>query len=150
MSLPLGNLPDTRYPDPRIEALDKRFIYKQGNAAIERIATGFRWAEGPAWFGDHGCLIFSTALSVRQYPMATVLVRFDGGDVPIVTGDVPPSPDTPITSPQPTGFTTNQAFATAEGVYCFGLQTTQHYAPLWQTVQAVNGEQKVIAFRRQP
>ena len=59
MFLPLGNLPDTRYPDPRIEPLDKRFIYKQGNAAIERIATGFRWAEGPVWFGDHGCLIFS-------------------------------------------------------------------------------------------
>ena len=59
MTLPLGNLPDTRYPDPRIEVLDKRFVYKQGNAAIERIATGFRWAEGPVWFGDHGCLIFS-------------------------------------------------------------------------------------------
>lgn len=59
MSLPLGNLPDTRYPDPRIEPLDKRFVYKQGNAAIERIATGLRWAEGPVWFGDHGSLIFS-------------------------------------------------------------------------------------------
>ena len=59
MTLPLGNLPDTRYPDPRIEVLDKRFVYKQGNATIERIATGFRWAEGPVWFGDHGCLIFS-------------------------------------------------------------------------------------------
>lgn len=59
MSLPLGNLPDTRYPDPRIEVLDKRFTHKQGNAAIERIATGFRWAEGPVWFGDGGYLLFS-------------------------------------------------------------------------------------------
>lgn len=59
MTLPLGNLPDTRYPDPRIAVLDKRFTHKQGNAAIERIATGFRWAEGPVWFGDAGCLIFS-------------------------------------------------------------------------------------------
>ncbi len=25
MSLPLGLLPDTRYPDPRIEVLDRRF-----------------------------------------------------------------------------------------------------------------------------
>ena len=57
--LPLGNLPDTRYPDPRIEKLDKRFLYKQGNAAIERIATGFRWAEGPVYFRDGGYLIFS-------------------------------------------------------------------------------------------
>jgi len=58
-ALPLGNLPDSRYPDPRIEVLDRRFVYRQGNAAIERIATGFRWAEGPVWFGDAGCLIFS-------------------------------------------------------------------------------------------
>jgi gluconolactonase len=57
--LPLGNLPDTRYPDPRIEPLDRRFTYKQGNAAIERIATGFRWAEGPVWFRDGGYLLFS-------------------------------------------------------------------------------------------
>jgi hypothetical protein len=41
--LPLGDLPNTRYPDPRVEALDKRFRYKIGNAAIERIVTGFRW-----------------------------------------------------------------------------------------------------------
>jgi gluconolactonase len=59
MTLPLGNLPDTRYPDPRIEPLDKRFRYKQGNAGIERIATGFRWAEGPVWFRDGNYLIFS-------------------------------------------------------------------------------------------
>ena len=59
MTLPLGNLPDTRYPDPRIEALDKRFRTRQANAAIERIATGFRWAEGPVWFRDGDYLIFS-------------------------------------------------------------------------------------------
>ena len=59
MSLPLGNLPDTRYPDPRIERLDPRFVYRQGNAAIERIASGFRWAEGPVYFRDGGFLVFS-------------------------------------------------------------------------------------------
>lgn len=32
MTLPLGNLPHTRYPDPRIERLDARFAYRQGNA----------------------------------------------------------------------------------------------------------------------
>src|SRR5215813_12637290 len=57
--LSLGNLPDTRYPDPRIEVLDKRFRYKQGNAGIERIATGFRWAEGPVYFRDGGYLLWS-------------------------------------------------------------------------------------------
>ncbi|MFE1598691.1 SMP-30/gluconolactonase/LRE family protein [Methylobacterium sp. ID0610] len=57
--LPLGNLPGTRYPDPRVEVLDKRFKAKVGNAAIERIATGFRWAEGPVYFRDGGYLIWS-------------------------------------------------------------------------------------------
>jgi gluconolactonase len=57
--LPLGNLPGTRYPDPRIEALDKRFTAKQGNAAIERIATGCRWCEGPVYFADGGYLLWS-------------------------------------------------------------------------------------------
>jgi gluconolactonase len=58
--LPLGPLPGTRYPDPRIEAVDpKRFKYKQGNAYIERIATGFRWAEGPAYHRGLGMLIWS-------------------------------------------------------------------------------------------
>jgi gluconolactonase len=52
-------LPDTRYPDPHIERLDPRFVYQQGNAAIERIATGFRWAEGPVYFRDGGFLVFS-------------------------------------------------------------------------------------------
>jgi gluconolactonase len=56
--LPLGHLPGTRYPDPRVERLDKRFP-QQGNAAIERIATGFRWAEGPVYFRDGGYLLWS-------------------------------------------------------------------------------------------
>jgi gluconolactonase len=57
--LPLGNLAETRYPDPRIEVLDKRFKAKIGNAAIERIATGFRWAEGPVYFPDGGYFLWS-------------------------------------------------------------------------------------------
>jgi gluconolactonase len=56
--LPLGHLQGTRYPDPRVEKLDKRFR-SQGNAAIERIATGFRWAEGPVYFRDGGYLLWS-------------------------------------------------------------------------------------------
>ena len=57
--LPLGDLPGTRYPDPRLESLDKRFSAKVGNSAIERIATGFRWAEGPVYFRDGGYLLWS-------------------------------------------------------------------------------------------
>jgi gluconolactonase len=49
-----------RYPDPAIEVLDPRFAkYKLGNAAVERLWTGARWAEGPVWFGDARCLLFS-------------------------------------------------------------------------------------------
>jgi gluconolactonase len=29
------------------------------NAPVKRLATGFDWAEGPVWFGDQGCLLFS-------------------------------------------------------------------------------------------
>lgn len=49
-----------RYPDPAIEQLDPRFAaYRLGGAAIERIWTGGRWTEGPAWFGDGRFLIWS-------------------------------------------------------------------------------------------
>jgi gluconolactonase len=42
------------------EVHDPRFGgYFMGNAALEKLATGFRWAEGPVWFGDAGCLLFS-------------------------------------------------------------------------------------------
>src|SRR5437588_3794786 len=57
--LPLGPLPGTRYPDPRIEVLDRRFKYKIGNAGIERVCTGFRWCEGPVYFRDGGYLLWS-------------------------------------------------------------------------------------------
>ncbi|MGZ4624714.1 MAG: SMP-30/gluconolactonase/LRE family protein, partial [Kineosporiaceae bacterium] len=49
-----------RYPDSAVRAVDPRFErYVLFNAAVERIATGFRWVEGPVWFGDHQCLVFS-------------------------------------------------------------------------------------------
>jgi gluconolactonase len=57
--LPLGPLPGTRYPDPRVQALDPRFKYRIGNAGIERVATGFRWCEGPVYFRDGGYLLWS-------------------------------------------------------------------------------------------
>ena len=33
--------------------------YVLGNAPPKRLATGFDWVEGPVWFGDMGCLLFS-------------------------------------------------------------------------------------------
>jgi gluconolactonase len=42
------------------EVHDPRFGgFFMGNAALERLAGGFRWAEGPVWFGDAGHLLFS-------------------------------------------------------------------------------------------
>jgi gluconolactonase len=49
-----------RYPDPAVRVLDPRFErYRISSAAVECIATGGRWTEGPVWFGDHRCLLFS-------------------------------------------------------------------------------------------
>jgi gluconolactonase len=49
-----------RYPDPAIEILDPSFLkYRLYAASIEQLATGFRWAEGPVWFGDGRYLLFS-------------------------------------------------------------------------------------------
>ncbi|MEO1002524.1 MAG: SMP-30/gluconolactonase/LRE family protein [Cyanobacteria bacterium J06638_7] len=43
----------TESHDPRFEAL---VLF---NAELELLAGGFRWLEGPVWFGDHRCLLFS-------------------------------------------------------------------------------------------
>jgi gluconolactonase len=41
------------------EIHDPRFAhYLLANAALEELAGGFRWIEGPVWFGDAGCLLF--------------------------------------------------------------------------------------------
>src|ERR1700691_2752939 len=58
--LPLGPLPNSRYPDEHIEVIDKkRFKGSPGTGAVERVATGFRWAEGPAYFAAGRYLVFS-------------------------------------------------------------------------------------------
>ena len=50
-----------RYPDPAIEILDEERFgpFRLGNAAVERLWTGARWTEGPVYFGDARCLLFS-------------------------------------------------------------------------------------------
>lgn len=48
------------------EVTDPRFArFVMGNAPVKRLATGFDWVEGPVWFGDHGCLLFSDIPSNR-------------------------------------------------------------------------------------
>ncbi len=64
------------------EIKDRRFAaYILANAPVEELATGFRWLEGPVWFGDANCLLFQdlprnrtmrwseeTGVSVFRYP----------------------------------------------------------------------------------
>jgi gluconolactonase len=52
--------PSVRYPDPAIQALDPRFEkYWIKLAAVDKLASGCRWAEGPVWFGDGRYLLWS-------------------------------------------------------------------------------------------
>src|SRR5664279_323871 len=56
-----------RYTDPDVVALDKRFSkYVIGNAALERLWTGARWAEGPAWCAAGRFLLWSDLPNNRQ------------------------------------------------------------------------------------
>jgi gluconolactonase len=59
--------PVERYPDPAVQILDPSFSrYRLALAGVERLWTGARWSEGPAWFGDQRCLIWSDIPNNRQ------------------------------------------------------------------------------------
>src|SRR5436190_13736869 len=52
--------PHVGYPDPAVQILHPSFErYRIVQAGVERLATGLRWAEGPVWFGDLRCLLWS-------------------------------------------------------------------------------------------
>src|SRR5262245_14157312 len=66
--LPLGPLPGSRYPDSHLELAKKLskptfgpsgFPAFAGTMAVERVATGFRWAEGPVYFPAGRYVLFS-------------------------------------------------------------------------------------------
>ena len=49
-----------RYPDASVELLDPSFAkYRVALASVERLADGCRWSEGPVYFGDQRCLLWS-------------------------------------------------------------------------------------------
>lgn len=61
-------IPSQRYPDPCVVSVTPAFDqYKLALAKVERIATGFRWCEGPVWFGDQRVLIWSDVPGNVQY-----------------------------------------------------------------------------------
>ena len=46
---------NARYPDPAVLILDPSFAkYRIDSSTVEQLATGMRWAEGPAYFPDNG------------------------------------------------------------------------------------------------
>src|SRR6266481_1301280 len=52
--------PSERYPDPAIKILDPSFArYRIAQTTVERLYTGARWSEGPVWFGDARCVLWS-------------------------------------------------------------------------------------------
>jgi gluconolactonase len=52
--------PTASYPDPAIKILSPAFEkYRVVLAGVERLATGFRFTEGPVWFGDGRYLLWS-------------------------------------------------------------------------------------------
>src|SRR5215471_18461695 len=52
--------PTVPYPDPNVQVLDPRFRkYIAGTTLLRRLWTGAEWTEGPVWFGDLHCVIFS-------------------------------------------------------------------------------------------
>jgi gluconolactonase len=58
MSAPL--VLNDRVPDPAVKALDPSFEkYRLPLASVERLSQGFSWAEGPVYFGDARCLLWS-------------------------------------------------------------------------------------------
>ena len=60
--------PSPRYPDANVVVIDESFAqYKLPLTKIERLATGFRWCEGPVWFGDCRTLIFSDVPGNAMY-----------------------------------------------------------------------------------
>ena len=60
-----------QHHDPRFRHLTV------GSAGLDRIATGCRWAEGPVWFDDLQCLLFS------DIPNQRILRWVPGGEVSV-------------------------------------------------------------------
>ncbi|MDE2005827.1 MAG: SMP-30/gluconolactonase/LRE family protein [Rhodospirillales bacterium] len=52
--------PSERYPDPAVRVLHPDFNqYRLALASVERLHTGCRWSEGPVYFGDARCVLWS-------------------------------------------------------------------------------------------
>jgi gluconolactonase len=62
-----------RLPDPAVKVLDKSFEkYRVLLASVERLSQGYSWAEGPVYFGDARCVLWSDIPNNR-------IMRWDEG-----------------------------------------------------------------------
>ena len=60
--------PPNIYPDPDVIVIDPSFAaLRVGNVPIRRIATGFTWAEGPAWSSEGQYFVFSDVVGNTQF-----------------------------------------------------------------------------------
>ena len=60
--------PSQRYPDPSVVCISDAFEkYVLKLAKVERLATDFRWCEGPVWLGDQRVLLWSDVPGNVQY-----------------------------------------------------------------------------------
>lgn len=80
--------------------------------------------------------------------MAIVTIEFDAGNVPVVTGEEPDSPDKPIENPVDTHRLTNQFIFVGAGFHVFSLKTDIAFTPLWQKGQAIDGVALTLTFKR--
>ncbi len=75
--------PNARYPDPAVVALQAEFLkYRVYSSSVEQLASGCRWGEGPVWFGDHRCLLWSDIPGNR-------ILRWDAGSGQVSTFRAP-------------------------------------------------------------
>ena len=62
--------PPVMYPDRDVIVIDRSFEdLRIGLSQIKRLATGFQWAEGPAWNASGNYLVFSDVHADVQYRM---------------------------------------------------------------------------------
>ncbi len=60
--------PPNIFPDPDILVIDPAFgRLRLGQAVIKRVATGYQWAEGPAWSAEGQYVVFSDVKGDVQY-----------------------------------------------------------------------------------
>jgi len=60
--------PPVSYPDPDVLTIDPSFNeVRLGLTAIRRVATGFKWVEGPAWSAQGNYAVFSDVQADVQY-----------------------------------------------------------------------------------